>query len=128
MKKFKFIIIILIAASILLCSCSTDFLSTTSTYKRFSRFVESHESGISKQAIFSSFGTPHSFTDENGERQDFHYARTEEGEAELLKAYESTWVYEFYKYDDPRDPHRVFITFDSEGKTTGVEMTAVAGG
>lgn len=128
MKKFKIFIIILIAASILLCSCSTDLLFTTSTYKRFSRFVESHESGISKQAIFSSFGAPHSFTDENGERQDFDYARTEEGEAELLKAYESTWVYEFYKYDDPRDPHRVFITFDSEGKTTDVKMTAVGGG
>ena len=128
MKKFKIFITILIAASILLCSCSTDLLFTTSTYKRFSRFVESHESGISKQAIFSSFGTPRSFTDENGERQDFHYARTEEGEAELLKAYESTWVYEFHKYSDPRDPYRVFITFDSEGKTTDVKMTAVGGG
>ena len=128
MKKFKFFIIILIAASILLCSCSTDFLFTTSTYKRFSRFVESHESGISKQAIFSSFGTPHSFTDENGEWQNYVYAYSDEGQEDLLRIYSSKWVYEFHKYSDPRDPYRVFITFDSEGKTTDVKMTAVGGG
>ncbi len=128
MKRIQFFIIILVAASLLLCGCSTEFLFTTSTYKNFSRFVERHESGIAKQAIFNSFGTPHSFSDESGERQTYNYARTEEGKVELLKNYSSEWVYEFYKYDDPADPYRVFITFDSDGKTTDVKMTAVGGG
>ncbi len=128
MKKFKFFIIILVAASLLLCSCSTDVLFTTSTYKNFSRFVKHHEVGMTKSGIFSRFGTPHSFTDEDRERQSFSYAQTEEGKVELLKTYESTWVYEFWKYGDPADPYRVFITFDSDGKTTEVKMTAVGGG
>lgn len=128
MKKIQIFIAILAAASLLLCSCSAEWLFTTSTYKNFSRFVKHHEVGMTKSGIFSRFGTPHSFTDEDGERQSFSYAQTEEGKAELLKAYESMWVYEFWKYGDPADPYRVFITFDSDGKTTSVEMTAVGGG
>lgn len=128
MKKIQIFIAILAAASLLLCSCSAEWLFTTSTYKNFSKFVKNHEDGMTKSGIFSRFGTPHSFTDEDGERQSFSYAQTEEGKAELLKAYESMWVYEFWKYGDPADPYRVFITFDSDGKTTSVEMTAVGGG
>ena len=128
MKKIQIFIAILAAASLLLCSCSAEWLFTTSTYKNFSRFVKHHEVGMTKSGIFSRFGTPHSFTDEDGERQSFSYAQTEEGKAELLKTYDSTWVYEFWKYGYPADPYRVFITFDSDGKTTSVEMTAVGGG
>ena len=83
---------------------------------------------MTKSGIFSRFGTPHSFTDENGEKQNYVYAYSDEGQEELLRIYSSVWVYEFWKYGDPADPYRVFITFDSEGKTTSVEMTAVGGG
>ena len=128
MKKIQIFIAVLAAASLLLCSCSAEWLFTTSTYKNFSRFVKSHEDGMTKAEIFSRFRTPRSFTDENGEKQNYVYAYSDEGQEELLRIYSSVWVYEFYKYDDPRDPYRVFITFDSEGKTTSVEMTAVGGG
>ena len=104
MKKIQIFIAILAAASLLLCSCSAEWLFTTSTYKNFSRFVKSHEDGMTKAEIFSRFRTPRSFTDENGEKQNYVYAYSDEGQEELLRIYSSVWVYEFWKYDDPRDP------------------------
>ena len=128
MKKIQLFIIILAAASVLLCGCSAEWLFTTGTYKDFSRFVEDHDGGVSKQEIFNRFGVPRSFTDEEGERKAYPYTYSDEGKKELLEIYSSEWVYEFYKYDDPADPHRVFITFNGEGVTTKVEMVIVGGG
>ena len=128
MKKILFFIAILITASVLLCSCGTEWLFTTSTYKEFTRFVKQHDGGASKQEIFNRFGTPHSFTDKAGEEQFNPYTFSDEGQAELLETYSSVWVYEFYKYGDPAEPYRVFVTFNSEGVTTRVEIAVVGGG
>ena len=127
MKKIQIFIAILAAASLLLCSCM-EYAFTTSSYKEFTSFVKRHKGGMEKQEVFERFGYPDAFYKADGEYQGLDYRNREEFKDEILGEYKTTWVYEFWKYDDPRDPYRVFITFDSEGKTTSVEMTAVGGG
>ena len=127
MKKIIFFIAILIAASVLLCGCM-EYAFTTSSYKKYKSFADSrHYLGLDKEDVLAKCGYPRSFTI-GGESKQVDVSDKEASRDELLGDGKSVWVYECYRYSDPRDPHRLKITFGDDGKTEIVTFSIVGGG
>ena len=128
MKKILIFIAILAVASLLLCSC-TEYAFTTSSYKKFKSFADSRNSiGLDKQEVLAKLGYPRSFTGADGELNEVDISNKEASKAELLDSGESVWVYECHKYSDPRDPHRLKVTFDSDEKISEITFSIIGGG
>ena len=128
MKKVQLFLIILIAASLLLCGCM-EYAFTTSSYKKYKSFAESrHNLGLEKEEVLTKLGYPRSFTGADGELKTVDISNKEASKDELLGAYESVWRYDCHQYPDPSNPHHLIITFDSEGNTSAVSFSIVGGG
>lgn len=125
MKKHLSAVAMLVFVCVLLCGCSEIFV--TPTYRSYSAFANGKHVGTNKQQVLDKLGYPDASYDGEGNRQSIPYAEREQNKDKYMDESSTVWVYECYKYSDPRDPYRLFITFD-EGECIKAELEMVEGG
>lgn len=127
MKKTLTVLALLLAATLLMTGC-TDMLFTTSTYRSYQRFASGRHVGLEKQEVFEKLGYPDGCRDAEGNYTSLPYTDREACDEIMYSGDAKVWVYECYKYRDPRDPHRLEVSFDGEGECQAANIAQVGGG
>ncbi len=127
MKKIISLCMCLLFFMLCLVGCSYEYFFTTSDYKSYSYFAKNHKPGMTKQEIIDDIGCPKGYFDAQGDYHILEIKDIDNFEANLSSDSSVAWDYACHQYPDPANPYYLKITFDSEGKSLSVKMTASGG-
>ena len=126
MKKVIVLCACLLVAVMCLSGCQG--VGTTSKYRAYSAFAQSHKPGMSKEKVFEKMGCPYSYRDDQGNFMVIDTDDRGDFEDSISAETAAIWYYDCYELPDPANPYRLTVVFDENGKTVSAEMNAVLGG
>jgi hypothetical protein len=106
----------------------TNRFSTTMEYRNVHSFFLDYPVGMEKDDVSFTLDYPDGYLDGEGVYHDFPFENRRQGKEEVLKKEVQVWIYTGYMLPESREPYRMTVTFDENGKMVSAQFEMIPEG